>query len=241
MRKWRVIIADDEPLARCGVRQLLEPHPQFRVVAECRDGKEVERALGRTAADVVILDIEMPSLSGLEVARRWSTHDSPALVFLTAHSVHALEAFESAAVDYLVKPVSAARFARTVARLTARLAERPLREPHSALLVSSGRGTVVLPLAEVEYLSSADHYARVWSGGRPYLLRESLDALEVRLEPEGFIRAHRGALVRVGAVQVLRRNAEGAMTLVLASGAKVPVSRRRVAAVADAIALRNRA
>ncbi len=241
MGEWRVIIADDEPLARRGVRQLLAPHPQFRVVAECRDGHEVERELGRTAVDVVILDIEMPSLSGLEVARRWSADNGPALVFLTAHSVHALEAFESAAVDYLVKPVSAARFARTVARLTARLAGRRPREQSKALLVSSGRGTMVLPLAEVDWIASADHYARVWSGGRPYLLREPLDALEVRLEGEGFIRAHRGALVRLGAVRVLQRSAEGTVTLVLASGTKVPVSRRRATALAAAIASRNRA
>jgi len=232
MPEWRVVIADDEPLARRGVRQLLAPHPAFRVVAECRDGREVVRALARAPVDVVILDIAMPGMDGLEVARRWREERGPALVFLTAHSRHALEAFEAAAVDYLVKPVSGARFARTVARLHDRLTAGREGGSEPTLLVATGTETAVLPLASVEWIGSADHYARVWSRGRSYLLRESLDALEARLQPDGFVRAHRGALIRVGAVRSFRRLGSGGLQVTLTSGVTVAVSRRRATAVA---------
>lgn len=234
MAEWRVVIADDEPVARRGVRQLLARHPAWRVVAECRDGAETLAAITRHRPHVVFLDIEMPGMSGLEVARRWAGEGGPALVFLTAHTQHALAAFDAAALDYLVKPVTAARFARTMQRLAARLESRRADEA-TTLLVSVGRGTVVLPLVEVEWLQSANHYARVWSGGRGYLLREPLNDLDERLTPLGFLRVHRGVLLRLAAVRALGRNRDGELHAVLASGAKVPVSRRRAAALAAAV------
>ena len=231
MTEWRVVIADDEPVARRGVRQLLARFPAWRVVAECRDGAEALAAITRHRPHVVFLDIEMPGTSGLDVARRSSTEQGPALVFLTAHSQHALAAFDTAALDYLVKPVTSTRFARTMQRLQARLEARS-EHADATLLVSAGRGSVVLPLAEVEWMQSANHYARVWSGGRGYLLREPLNDLEQRLTPVGFLRVHRSVLLRVSAVRALGRNRDGDLHAVLASGAKVPVSRRRASMLA---------
>lgn len=238
MTEWRVVIADDEPVARRGVRQLLARFPDWRIVAECRDGAETIAAITRHRPHAVLLDIEMPGISGLDVARRWNASDAPALVFLTAHSQHALAAFDTAALDYLVKPVTATRFARTIQRLLARLNARP-EQAAATLLVSTGRGTLVLPLAEVEWIQSANHYARVWSGGRGYLMREPLNDLEQRLSPVGFLRVHRGVLLRVNAVRALGRSRDGELHVVLASGAKAPVSRRRAAALTSAMRSRR--
>ena len=234
----RVVIADDEPVARRGVRQLLARFPTWRVVAECRDGAETLAAIAHHKPDAVFLDIEMPGLSGLDVARRGVSDHGPALVFLTAHSQHALAAFDTAALDYLVKPVTATRFGRTMQRLTARLEALGTRDG-ATLVVSTGRGTLVLPLADVEWIQSANHYARVWSGGRGYLLREPLNDLEQRLAPAGFLRVHRSVLLRVSAVRSLGRNRDGEHHALLSSGTRVAVSRRRASALTQAIHSRS--
>jgi two-component system LytT family response regulator len=232
--RWRVLIADDEPAARRGVRQLLGAHPQFEVVSECRDGREVLAALDAVRPDVVFLDIQMPETNGFEVIRRRTPERMPAVVFLTAYDQFAIRAFEAEAFDYLVKPVSDARFAATVKRLIKRLDAGATEREHS-LVVSTARGALVLPLREIDWIEAADYYARVWCNGRSYLLRESLSQLEPRVIPHGFARAHRRALVRLGAVRALHASDEGEVIATLACGAKVPVSRRRRAAFANAL------
>jgi two-component system LytT family response regulator len=231
MKPWRVVIADDEPLARRGVRQLLALHKAFEVVCECRDGLEASKALAEGEIDLIFLDIAMPGLDGIAVARERTSDAGAIVVFLTAHSTRAVEAFEADAADYLVKPVTEARFARTIARVSERLQARRSGVPTPTLLAHTTRGTVILPASEVEWIEGANHYARVWHEGRGYLVREPLDALEERLAGAGFVRVHRGALVRRAAIIRLGRDAEGRPAVVLASRAVVPVARRRVAAV----------
>src|SRR2546430_17687323 len=119
--KWRILIADDEPAARRGVRQLLVAFPQFAVAGECRNGAEVLAALDVLAPEVIFLDIQMPGIDGFEVIRRRTAERMPAVVFLTAFDQFAIRAFEAEALDYLVKPVSEARFATTMKRLLRRL------------------------------------------------------------------------------------------------------------------------
>lgn len=231
MKPWRVVIADDEPLARRGVRQLLARHKAFEVVRECRDGLEASSALAGGEADLVFLDIAMPGLDGIAVARERASEAGAIVVFLTAHSTRAVEAFEADAADYLVKPVTEARFARTIARVCERLHARRSGAPTPTLLAHTTRGTVILPANEVEWIEGANHYARVWHEGKGYLVREPLGALEERLAGAGFVRVHRGALVRRTAIVRLGRDAEGRATVILASRIAVPVARRRVAAV----------
>lgn len=233
---WRVLIADDEPAARRGVRQLLAAHPSFVVAAECRNGTEVLQALERIRADVLFLDIQMPGLGGFEVIRRRGPERMPVVVFLTAYEEHALKAFEAEALDYLVKPVSQARFDAAIRRVTRRL-KMSTAAAEARLIVSTSRGATVVPVREIDWIEAADNYVRIWTGDKSFLLRESLGDLERRIGSHGFARAHRRALVRVAGVRALRSSGDGDLMAELASGSTVPVSRRRRAAFARAIAV----
>jgi len=235
MRKWKVLVADDEPAARRGVRQMLGAFLEFTIVGECRDGREVLAALDVLSPDVVFLDILMPEIDGFEVIRRRTPERMPAVVFLTAYDQFAIRAFEAEAQDYLVKPVSEARFAATIRRLRKRLAAGDGFPREQGIMVSTARGAVVLPIAEIDWIEAADNYARLWIKGRSYLLRESLGTLERRVRGHGFARAHRQALVRIDGVRALSPAEDGGLVAVLACGAKVRVSRRRRASFAAAV------
>jgi two-component system, LytTR family, response regulator len=242
-RKITVLVADDEPAARRGVRQLLAAFPDFTVVGECRDGREVLASLDALKPDVIFLDIQMPEIDGFEVIRRRTPARMPAIVFLTAYDQFAIRAFEAEAHDYLVKPVSEARFAATIKRLMKRIRSGDQgAAPDQTIVVTTARGSTVLRLREIDWIEAADNYARIWVGGQSYLLRESLGDLERRVRAHGFARAHRQALVRIGGVRALRledrksgsRTAPSLMA-VLSCGTKVPVSRRRRSAFSAAV------
>jgi two-component system LytT family response regulator len=229
--EWKVLVADDEPAARRGVRQLLAPFPDFAVVGECRNGAEVLASFDTLKPDVIFLDVQMPGVDGFEVIRRRTPERMPVVVFLTAYDHFAIRAFEAQALDYLVKPVSEARFGATMQRLARQLRGAP---PHEVIVVSTARGTALVPLAEIDWIEAADNYARIWTKGRAYLLREPIQELEARMAPHGFARAHRCALVRLAGVRELTESSDG-LVAVLANGTTIPVSRRRRAAFAGAI------
>lgn len=238
----RVLIADDEPAARRGVRQLLAAHPAFTVVGECRDGSEVLAQVDALAPDVIFLDVQMPGVDGFEVIRRRTPERMPAVVFLTAYDQFAIRAFEAQALDYLLKPVTEARFATTVQRLRRRLAESraaaappPEPAPEHGVAVPTAHGLRVLPVGAIDWVEASGNYARLWSGGRGHLVRESLRALEERLATQGFRRAHRRALVRLAAVQELARTRRGNLVALLKCGARIRISRRQAAAFATAV------
>ena len=181
--KWKALIADDEPAARRGVRQLLAAFPEFAVAGECRNGAEVLAALDGAAADVVFLDIQMPGIDGFEVIKQRTVERMPAVVFLTAFDQFAIRAFETEALDYLVKPVSEARFAATMKRLRKRLesSEKPVRA--ETIVVATPRGATVLHLNEIDWIGASGNYSQLWVGTRSYFLRESLQVLEERVQP----------------------------------------------------------
>ena len=263
MRDIRALIADDEPLARRGIRQLLEAHEDVRVIGECRDGRETLRALQTQAPDLLFLDVQMPEVDGFGVLRAHGPERMPAVIFVTAYDEFAVQAFETHALDYLVKPVNDARFAAALSRVRERmrsadaleLARRlgalletsSTRETGSVgdhhrmrrLLVPTPAGDLLLDVDEIDWIQAEDYYAAVHARGRRHLVRESLNMLEARLDPTRFVRVHRSAIVSVDRVRELRA-AHGESVLVLRDGTRVPVSRRRREQVATLLRLSAR-
>jgi two-component system, LytTR family, response regulator len=263
MAEIRALIADDEPLARRGIRQLLEAHPDVMVAGECRNGRETLRALHHLRPDLVFLDVQMPLLDGFAVLRAFGAQRMPAVVFVTAYDEFAVRAFETHALDYLVKPVSEARFAEALRHVRERLRSNQaleLAEKLEALLAETGGGTrdtgnagstagrpvrrvvvpttngeIVLDASEIDWIQAEDYYAAIYALGKRHLIRESLASLEERLDPASFVRVHRSAIVRLDRVRELRSSAFGEWTVVLRDGTRVPVSRRRREQVAAAI------
>lgn len=251
MAEIRAVVADDEPLARRGVRQLLAAHPDVAVVAEARNGREALRALRTHRPDLLFLDVQMPELDGFGVLRAHGAEGMPAVVFVTAYDEYAVRAFEAHALDYLVKPVEEARFAAALERvrerlrtreavelsrrLAALLADQEQRHPAAArrLRVPTATGELLLDAAEIEWIEADDYYAAVHVAGRRHLIRESLASLEQRLDGARFVRTHRSALVNVERVRELRAEPAGEAVLVLRDGTRVPVSRRRREQVAS--------
>jgi len=245
----RVLLVDDEPLARRGLRQLLAPHADVVVVGECRDGREALAALGALRPDLVFLDVQMPELDGFGVIREHGPARMPLTIFLTAYDEFALPAFDAQALDYLVKPVSEDRFDAALARARRQLVLARLERgadsgtgagtsdsppAGSRFLVPTASGELVLQPDEIDWIGADDYYAAVHARGRRHLLRESLAALEVRLDPRRFVRVHRSAIVNVSRVTAVR-SAPGGTAVVLRDGTTLPVSRRRREALAQAL------
>lgn len=212
----RVLIADDEPLARRGLEQLLAHHADCAIVATCRNGADAVRALNSGRVDLALLDIQMPGLNGFDVLGL--VGHRPLIVFVTAYDEFAVRAFEERALDYLLKPVQQRRFDEMLQRVRAQLQRRM----GAILTVPTATGNLLLDASEVDWIEAADYCAVIYSRGVRYLVRESLKSLEERLDAAHFIRVHRGAIVCADRVREVRRDA-----VVLRDGTLVPVSRRR--------------
>ena len=227
MREVRALIVDDEPLARRGIRQLLAREPDMVVVGECRDGREALAALEHKAPDLVFLDVQMPELDAFEVIRSRGADRMPIVVFVTAYDTFAVRAFEAQALDYLVKPLVASRFAAAMARVRERVRERR----RAVLVVATPTGSLVVDARDIDWIEADDYYSRIHTGGTRHLIRESLASLWRRLDASEFVRVHRGALVRLDRIREIRVTAKGRTLAVLRDGTRVPVSRRRRAAL----------
>jgi len=226
MGNYRALIVDDEPLARRGIRQLLAPYPEVHVVGECRDGREALRALASAQPDLLFLDVQMPGLDGFGLIRVQGVERMPLTVFVTAHDDFAVQAFEAQALDYLVKPMSEARFRammkRVLERLRARHGER--------VAVPTDAGDLLLDAGEIDWIEARDDYADIHAGPERYRVRMSLRTLAGRLDPVRFARIHRSAIVRLDHVRELRTSGPNGTTVVrLRDGTELPVSRRRLA------------
>jgi two-component system, LytTR family, response regulator len=259
MSEIRVLIADDEPLARRGLQQVLAAHPECAVVGEARNGRETVRALRALQPDVVFLDIQMPGLDGFQVLEALRQEHPPVIVFVTAFDEFAVRAFDAQALDYLLKPVSQERFDQTLRRVQEKLqADHALRLTEQlvsflgapgespavtrvpaarrpTIVVPTATGDLVLDPAEIDWIQAEDYYAAVHALGRRHLIRESLRSLVKRLDPTQFVQVHRSAIVRIDRVRELRQDEQGGCTLILRDGTRVPVSRRRRERVAALI------
>jgi two-component system, LytTR family, response regulator len=251
MKTMRVLIADDEPLARKGIRQLLSGHADLEVAGEARHGSEAVHLMNALAPDLVFLDVQMPELDGFGVLKALEPSRLPLVIFVTAYDSFAVRAFERNALDYLVKPVHEARFDAALQRARERLHSQQELEHARALLqraaadrvdadrvqriiVATATGELVLAASEIDWIEADDYYAAIHVRGRRHLIRESLASLEERLDRSRFARVHRSAIVNLARVRELRLPG-GDASLVLRDGAQIPVSRRRREHVVDAL------
>lgn len=228
MARLRVLVADDEPLAAERLVRLCARLEDVEIVGVAGDGLTALSQAEALAPDVLLLDISMPGLDGMALARKLTAHDrGPAIVFVTAHSRFAVEAFAQAATDYLLKPVAFDRLAQALARAAARRPPEPIAGPAilTELWVPHGRATTRVPIDAVELAEAERDYVRLYAGGTTYLIRMTLRALEERLDPNRFLRVHRSALVALDRIASLRIGVDGGWTASLSSGQFVRIGR----------------
>ena len=259
MLEIRALIVDDEPPARRGIRQLAAKHADVSVVGECKNGRDALAALDALSPNLVFLDVQMPELDGFGVIRERGVARMPATVFVTAYDEFAVKAFDVRAVDYLVKPVVGARFDETLTRVRERLASTEVidahrqlasliewsergfrtdtkpsrREPNAErLVVRTSKGQLLLDFREIRWISADDYYASVHVAGARHLIHETMATLE-RVLSADFIRVHRSAIVNLRYVREVRTVRGRESVIVLTDGTRVPVSRRRRAALEE--------
>ena len=242
-QETRVVIVDDEPIAREGVRTQLLRKPDVKIVAECGDGLEAVETIRELAPDLVFLDVQMPGMDGFEVVQAIGVDAMPAVVFVTAYDKYALKAFEVNAVDYLLKPFDGERFQKAFQRarlqIQLRTAEtinqkleallesmRPRERYLERLVVKSGGRIFFLAVNEIDWIESADNYVSLHSGRDAHLIRETLTSLEAKLNPEEFLRIRHSAIVNVKRIKELHPLFKGEYEMVLQNGVKLTSSRR---------------
>jgi two-component system LytT family response regulator len=236
----RVIVVDDEPPARARLRRFLKAVPDVELIAECGDGAGAVQAIEAGSPDLVLLDVQMPELDGFEVLRALDMPRLPEVIFVTAFDNYAVRAFEVHALDYVVKPVEADRLAEALAHARRRIAGHRseaaglaglLRELHNeraylARVPVRSEGRIkVIDVANVDWLSAADNYVTLHAGGREYLVRDTIAAIERRLDPGAFVRIHRSTIVRLDRITELVPDAHGDFSIRLKNGSRLDMSR----------------
>ncbi|HYD51041.1 MAG TPA: LytTR family DNA-binding domain-containing protein [Gemmatimonadaceae bacterium] len=229
----RVLVVDDEPYARQRLLRLLGAVRGVRVLGECGTGREALRAVEAHAPDLVFLDVAMPGVDGLEVARRLGDGAaSPLVVFVTAYDEHAIEAFRIHATDYLLKPIDLARLADAVEHARRRRAERArvaaaadAERDAPRLTLRDGHRTHVVPVHEVLWIESFGNYARVYTAGARYIHRATMTTLAAQLAPHGFARIHRAVIVNTARIRQIRPKGSGQCDALLDTGVRLPVGR----------------
>jgi two-component system, LytTR family, response regulator len=234
----RVIIVDDEPLARGVVREYLAGQPGIDIVAECGNGFDAVKAVSELTPDLMFLDVQMPKLDGFEVLELIGR--SVPVIFTTAYDQYALRAFEVHAVDYLLKPFSEERFGEALSRARARLGGAEPREPDvdalikdarprpgplERVLIRDGAQVHVLPVERIDYVEAQDDYVCFVADGRSYLKDQTMTTVEGQLDPMRFVRVHRSYLLNIERIARVELYAKDSRVAILHDGRKLPVSR----------------
>ena len=251
----RVLVVDDEPLARQRLLDLLAVEDHVEVVGTAGTGRDAVEAIRSMSPDLVFLDVQMPGLTGLDVVREIGPEAMPVTVFVTAFDQHALQAFELAALDYLLKPFEDERFRAALARArdTVRLRQvdalqsrlRSLLDPapsppeppppadYLERIAVEMRGQIrIVPVASIDYIAADGPYAEVHAGDETFVIREQMQTLEDRLDPSQFFRIHRSTIVRLNRVEALLVAGGGDYAVKLHDGTRLRVSRTRRDALA---------
>jgi two-component system, LytTR family, response regulator len=240
----RVVIVDDEPLARAVIREYLRAHADVEVLAECSNGFEAVKAVAEQSPDLVFLDVQMPKLNGFEVLELLG-RDVP-VVFTTAYDQYALRAFEVHAVDYLLKPFDERRFSEALSRARTRMAThqpsadlealvsdtRRRQGPVERVLIRDGSQVHVLPVEKIDYIEAQDDYVSFKAEGKQYLKDQTMAALEATLDPNRFVRIHRSYLLNIDRIARVELYAKDSRVAILRDGIRLPVSRAGYARLA---------
>ncbi len=247
----RVLVVDDEPPARRGLKALLAAHADLEVVGEASSGADAIAKIRALQPSLVFLDVQMPEGDGFSVIREIGAERMPATIFTTAFDAYALPAFEADAVDYLLKPYDRERFEQALARARRQLAGDALQQQLARLLerldggsrylqrlsVRQGARTQLVPVANIELFEAEANYVRLWAGEKSVLLRETLSNLEQQLDPARFQRVHRSLIVQVARVIEAESLGSGEYVLRLASGRKITTGRSYREAVQQRLGL----
>jgi two-component system LytT family response regulator len=242
MEKIRVLIVDDEPLAREGVQMRLKSEPDIEIIGESRNGREAVAAILREAPDLVFLDIQMPRMDGFAVIEAIGAKRMPQVIFVTAYDEHALRAFDVHALDYLLKPIDGARFVEALARARDRIrgnrleavAEQLQRmmatlksenEYLERLAIKSAGRVRFLGVHEIDWIEAADNYVQVHSGPASHLLSTTMNNLENRLNPQQFLRIHRSVIVNLSRIRELQPMFHGEYRVILHDETELTSSR----------------
>jgi two-component system LytT family response regulator len=226
------IVVDDEPLARQKLTLLLQKDPSFRIVAQCATAEEAIRALGAFRPALMFLDIQMPDDNGFAVVNAIEPDLRPKIIFTTAYDQYAMQAFEAQAIDYLLKPFDEERFARAVKRakdeILAEAAQRTPSNGHRKLerfIVKSEGRILFFTTEEIDWIEAASNYVRLYSNGKGYLVRHTMNDLERKLDPEHFLRIHRSIIVNIHKIRGIQPCNSGEFIVTLTSGKELPSSR----------------
>jgi len=235
--KIKTILVDDESLARQRMRELLAEHPDVEIVTECSNGQQARAVIGETEVDLLMLDVQMPRITGIRLVELLGEAELPLIVFVSAHESFAVEAFDTRAVDYLLKPVRPERLRRSMERVREQLAairgEASVLSPSEAggeprrisrLMVKTNDRVVFLKSAQIDWIESAGNYVIVHAEGERHILRETMASLELGLPAGEFVRLNRSLIVNVARIVELKSNGQGAYHAILNGGKKVNVT-----------------
>jgi two-component system LytT family response regulator len=240
--KLRTLIVDDEPLARQGIRLLLQAEPDIEIVGECASGAEALDFIRSHPPALMFLDVQMPQLDGFGLLAALAPGEMPVVIFVTAYDQHALKAFDVSATDYLLKPFKAARFREALQRARQQLQSRDVGKlnqqlqallgavkPESAypshLSIKAGERTAFIKVSDLDYVEAAANYVILHVGTQNHILRETLTNLESRLAPRVFLRVHRSVIVNLQRVSGVKPTPRGEHLVVLKNGKELPLTR----------------
>lgn len=242
--KIRVLIVDDEPLARRGIGQLLETETDFVISGEASNGREAFDFIKKLAPDLVFLDIQMPLVDGFSFIEKLDSKSLPEIVFVTAYDEHAIRAFEAGAIDYVLKPINEERFQKTLERIRRRVLTgethslenkitdllKVLNPPQNNYLqrisIKENGRIRFLEVEKIDWISSLGNYVEIYSGREKFVLRETMDGIESKLNPTEFVRIRRSKIVRIAKIKELQTLFNGEYSIILFDGMELTSSRR---------------
>ena len=223
----KAVIIDDERLARNELKKLLLEFPEIEVIAEAANANEGIEKIDSLNPDLVFLDVRMPEYDGFDILEMLGAEAPPAVILVTAYDQYALKAFDTGALDYLLKPFNNARFERALERARERITQRRRVPAKMDRLTIKNAGSVTfIPAGEIDWIEAADYYASLHVGAKTHLLRRSMNDLESDLDPAQFCRIHRSTIVNLDRVRELRFDSDAEYELLLADGTKLRLSRR---------------